>query len=160
MQHFHLSHNYADSISVVGRCAFVQVGVIGDCNRDGLRHSRLLRGRQGMPSMQRQPPSSPAGLLGQDRDSRLQSPGLHAACSRHPPMRRARAAAGDRDGYQLFTVDHEDGSLRLDLAHGWADTTIAAAGAAGRPAAVRPAVGELTVLCHRRNHCKATSMPC
>jgi hypothetical protein len=29
--------------------------------------------------------------------------------------------AGDRDGYQMFTVDHEDGSLRLDLAHGWAD---------------------------------------
>jgi hypothetical protein len=38
-------------------------------------------------------------------------------------MRCACDAAGDRDGYQLFTVDHEDGSLRLDLAHGWADTT-------------------------------------
>jgi hypothetical protein len=59
VQHFHLSHNYADSISVVGRCAFVQVGVIGDCNRDGLRHSRLLRGVQGMPSVLRQPQSSP-----------------------------------------------------------------------------------------------------
>ncbi len=44
MQHFHLSHNYADSISVVGMCAFVQVGVIGDCNRDGHRQSRLLQG--------------------------------------------------------------------------------------------------------------------
>lgn len=42
--HFHLSHNYQDSISVVGSCAFVQVGVIGECNRDGFRHSRLLRG--------------------------------------------------------------------------------------------------------------------
>jgi hypothetical protein len=42
--HFHLSHNYADSISVVGRCAFVQTGVIGLCNRDGFRHSRLLTG--------------------------------------------------------------------------------------------------------------------
>jgi hypothetical protein len=42
--HFHLSHNYADSVSPVGRCAFVQTGVIGKCNRDGFRHSRLLRG--------------------------------------------------------------------------------------------------------------------
>lgn len=35
--HFHLSQNYADSISVVGSCAFVQTGVIGECNRDGSR---------------------------------------------------------------------------------------------------------------------------
>ena len=42
--HFHLSHNYMRSISVVGTCAFVQTGVIGDCNRDGFRHSRVLRG--------------------------------------------------------------------------------------------------------------------
>lgn len=35
--HFHLSQNYADSISVVGGCAFVQTGVIGECNRDGNR---------------------------------------------------------------------------------------------------------------------------
>ena len=41
--HFHLSHNYPDSITTVGRCAFVQTGVIGDCNRDGHRQSRLLR---------------------------------------------------------------------------------------------------------------------
>ena len=42
--HFHLSHNYADSISVVGRCAFVQTGVMGNCHRDGCRHSRVLKG--------------------------------------------------------------------------------------------------------------------
>ncbi|KXZ48613.1 hypothetical protein GPECTOR_26g516 [Gonium pectorale] len=42
--HFHLSHNYPDSISTVGGSAFVQVGVIGECNRDGNRQSRLLRG--------------------------------------------------------------------------------------------------------------------
>ncbi|GBF87795.1 calcineurin-like phosphoesterase [Raphidocelis subcapitata] len=41
--HFHLAQNYPDSITAVGRCAFVQVGVIGDCNRDGFRQSRLLR---------------------------------------------------------------------------------------------------------------------
>jgi 3',5'-cyclic AMP phosphodiesterase CpdA len=35
--HFHLSQNYPDSISVVGKCAFVQTGVIGECNRDGNR---------------------------------------------------------------------------------------------------------------------------
>lgn len=40
--HFHLSHEYIDSISVVGRTAFVQCGVIGPCNRDGNRQSRLL----------------------------------------------------------------------------------------------------------------------
>lgn len=42
--HFHLSHNYADSVAVHGGCAFVQTGVIGECNRDGYRHSRLLLG--------------------------------------------------------------------------------------------------------------------
>ena len=44
--HFHLSHNYADSIAVAGQCAFVQTGVIGDCNRDGFRHSRVLKGAE------------------------------------------------------------------------------------------------------------------
>ena len=33
----------ARSVTAVGRCAFVQVGVIGECNRDGFRQSRLLR---------------------------------------------------------------------------------------------------------------------
>ena len=42
--HFHLSHNYMRSISVAGNCAFVQTGVIGDCNRDGYRHSRVIKG--------------------------------------------------------------------------------------------------------------------
>jgi hypothetical protein len=32
--------NYYDSISVVGSCAFVQTGVIGECNRDGNRCAR------------------------------------------------------------------------------------------------------------------------
>jgi len=41
--HFHLSHNYPDSISTVGGTAFVQVGVIGECNRDGNRQSRVLK---------------------------------------------------------------------------------------------------------------------
>jgi hypothetical protein len=42
--HFHLSHDYKDSVSVRGECAFVQVGVIGaTSSRDGRRHSRLLR---------------------------------------------------------------------------------------------------------------------
>ncbi|PNW84648.1 hypothetical protein CHLRE_03g152900v5 [Chlamydomonas reinhardtii] len=44
--HFHLSHNYPDSISTVGSAAFVQVGVIGECNRDGTRQSRLLCGTE------------------------------------------------------------------------------------------------------------------
>ncbi|KAK9826404.1 hypothetical protein WJX81_000388 [Elliptochloris bilobata] len=70
--HFHLSHNYADSIAVAGHCAFVQTGVIGDCNRDGFRHSRVLK--------------------------------------------------GDAGGYRLYTLDHDLGTLRLDLQAGWADT--------------------------------------
>ena len=42
--HFHLSHDYADSLSVCGECTFVQVGVMGGlATRDGRRHSRLLR---------------------------------------------------------------------------------------------------------------------
>ena len=36
--HFHLSHEYIDSISVVGNTAFVQCGVIGPCHRDGNRY--------------------------------------------------------------------------------------------------------------------------
>ncbi len=42
--HFHLSHNYADSVSAMGRCAFVQTGVMGECHRDGFRQSRVLKG--------------------------------------------------------------------------------------------------------------------
>ncbi len=43
--HYHLSHQYSTSISVVNRCAFVQVGVIGPkSSRDGYRQSRLLTG--------------------------------------------------------------------------------------------------------------------
>jgi hypothetical protein len=79
--------NYADSISVVGQCAFVQTGVIGECNRDGSRQSRLLR---------------------------LNS-----------------------QGYQLFTVDHEDaGRLRLDLRHPW-----------GNPASPEPVTPEEELVC-------------
>lgn len=45
--HYHLSHNYATSLSVVGRATFVQVGVIGPgSSRDGLRQSRLVTGDQ------------------------------------------------------------------------------------------------------------------
>ena len=40
--HFHLSHNYLDSISVVSHTAFVQTGVIGTGTKDGSRHSRML----------------------------------------------------------------------------------------------------------------------
>lgn len=41
--HYHLSHQYGTSISVVRNCAFVQVGVIGPkSSRDGYRQSRLL----------------------------------------------------------------------------------------------------------------------
>ena len=53
--HFHLSHNYMRSISVAGNCAFVQTGVIGDCNRDGFRHSRVLKGAA-------HPPEQPFGV--------------------------------------------------------------------------------------------------
>lgn len=69
--HFHLSHNYADSVVATAGCVFVQTGVIGPhCNRDGFRQSRLLR-------------------VG-------------------------------RDGYQVLTVDHEEGgTLRLDVEAAW-----------------------------------------
>lgn len=43
--HFHLSHDFEDSISHVANCAFVQVGVMGTrSTRDGKRQSRLIRG--------------------------------------------------------------------------------------------------------------------
>jgi len=69
--HFHLSHNYRESIGVYGNCAFVQVGVMGDCSRDGFRQSRMV--------------------------------------------------AGDEDGYELYTVDHGSGEIRLDMRHEYAD---------------------------------------
>ena len=40
--HNHLGQQYPDSISVVGNCAFVHTGVIGDVTRDERRHSRLI----------------------------------------------------------------------------------------------------------------------
>ena len=42
--HFHLSHDYSDSVSERGECLYVQTGVIGDdVTKDGRSHSRLLR---------------------------------------------------------------------------------------------------------------------
>jgi hypothetical protein len=43
--HFHLSHDYQDSISTVGSCTFVQVGVVGpQSTRDGRRQTRVVQG--------------------------------------------------------------------------------------------------------------------
>ena len=42
--HYHLSQDYGNSISVRNRCSFAQVGVIGECDRDGQHQSRILRG--------------------------------------------------------------------------------------------------------------------
>lgn len=44
--------------------------------------------------------------------------------------------SGDGKAYELFTLDHEDGSLRLDLAHTWADA-----------AAPQPTLHEEALLC-------------
>jgi len=43
--HFHLSHEFQDSLVQVGSCTFVQVGVMGpQSTRDGRRQSRFFRG--------------------------------------------------------------------------------------------------------------------
>lgn len=43
--HFHLSHEYQDSLTKIGSCTFVQVGVMGPLSsRDGRRQSRFFRG--------------------------------------------------------------------------------------------------------------------
>ncbi len=43
--HFHLSHDYEDSITRVGSCIFMQVGVIGPkSTRDARRQTRLIQG--------------------------------------------------------------------------------------------------------------------
>ncbi|PNW74215.1 hypothetical protein CHLRE_13g589870v5 [Chlamydomonas reinhardtii] len=97
--HFHLSHNYPDSISSVGGTSFVQVGVIGECNRDGNRQSRLLR--------------------------------------------------GDSDGYQLYTVDHDTGGLRLDLAARWVD-----------PGAPTPLIPEEELVCDPDSGWLCSQMDC
>ena len=41
--HNHLGQNYVDSVTTVGNCTFVHVGVIGSRSRDGLRQSRVLK---------------------------------------------------------------------------------------------------------------------
>lgn len=42
--HFHLSQDFSDSLSTVGACTFVQVGVMGPAStRDGKRQTRLVR---------------------------------------------------------------------------------------------------------------------
>jgi len=43
--HFHLSHDYEDSISRVNQCTFVQAGVMGPkSTRDGRRQTRIIQG--------------------------------------------------------------------------------------------------------------------
>lgn len=42
--HYHLSHDYDRSMNVVNNCLFVQVGVMAQCDRDGRRQSRIVRG--------------------------------------------------------------------------------------------------------------------
>jgi len=43
--HFHLSHDFEDSITTVGSCTFMQVGVVGPkSSRDARRQTRLLQG--------------------------------------------------------------------------------------------------------------------
>jgi Calcineurin-like phosphoesterase len=70
--HFHLSQSYPDSISLVGSTAYILTGVIGDhSSRDGLRHSRVLK--------------------------------------------------GNKDSFEVYTVDHDSNSLRLDLQGRWDD---------------------------------------
>jgi hypothetical protein len=70
--HFHLSQSYPDSISLVGSTAYILTGVIGDrFSRDGLRHSRVLK--------------------------------------------------GNKDIFEVYTVDHDTNSLRLDLQGRWDD---------------------------------------
>jgi len=70
--HFHLSQSYPDSISLVGSTAYILTGVIGDhSSRDGLRHSRVLK--------------------------------------------------GNKDSFEVYTVDHDTNSLRLDLQGRWDD---------------------------------------
>eukprot|EP00899_Mesostigma_viride_P000804 jgi/Mesvir1/10724/Mv13801-RA.2 len=42
--HFHLSHDYPNSVCTVGNCTYAQVNVMGKCNRDNKRQSRLIKG--------------------------------------------------------------------------------------------------------------------
>ena len=45
-------------------------------------------------------------------------------------------AAGTAEGYELYTMDHDSGALRLDLAHRWDD-----------PSAPQPVVPEDELIC-------------
>ena len=105
--HYHLSHQYQTSISVVNSCAFVQVGVIGPkATRDGYRQSRVLdgatlrvgRGQGGWAGF--------GGLLHSDL----------------PLSSILTSLSGDAEGFRLYSMDHgADGALRLDLECRWDD---------------------------------------
>jgi hypothetical protein len=46
--HFHLSHDFPDSLSRVNQCTFVQVGVVGKkSTRDHTRQTRIIQGNDG-----------------------------------------------------------------------------------------------------------------
>lgn len=136
-------------MSVVGGCTFVQVGVIGECHRDGYRQSRVLkgvpwvvwagpgRGRAGQGGVLRGPIETchlgkghqkalgvcGAGAQTVMRSSRYQTSARHCSFFSCP-------FAGDAEGYRLYTLDHGSGSLRLDLQHRWDDP--------GRPRPITP----------------------
>lgn len=96
--HFHLSQNYPDSISVVNQCAFVQTGVIGECNRDGNRWA----GRQCKEGM------GSGGRVRRGVGGGQSSPASHSStCSGNHGC-----CSSWYDSYQLPAVGHSDGRAR------------------------------------------------
>lgn len=125
--HFHLSHDYARSIGVLGTCAFVSTNVIGSYNRDGLRQSRVLQG-EGDGNAARV--GSGVLLCVALCESMVCGVGKHTHIHicvaitingqpSSPVGQHAVDPSVDAQGYRLHTLDHDSGALRLDLEHTW-----------------------------------------
>lgn len=63
-------------------------------------------------------------------------PAAHPATNA-PPAHARSPPAGDGDGFQLYTMDHDTGDLRLDLAHRWDDPSPPQVGPGSRAIGVR-----------------------
>ena len=129
--HYHLSSDYADSLAVSNRCVFMHTGVIGNGNRDGRRHSRLIEGGLQLSLMSGTHCDDPHSCVPAMHSHFSWTRGCVSVLSRAPaaclpprccvPVAAPDAAlpAADSEGFKIRTLDHEEGAVRTDLSCSW-----------------------------------------